>query len=103
MDRLTSFNLMKSTWAALLALSTLCTSVHYLLYFKMIKREGSSKLMLVTLLIPPVAIGLGMTFLGEPLQDKALMGFVLIAFGLAVVDGCLRKILYPRRWSPRLT
>ena len=101
MDGLTSFNLMKSTWAALLALSILCTSVHYLLYFKMIKRAGSSNLMLVTLLIPPVAIGLGMTFLGEPLQAKALMGFRLIALGLAVVDGCLRRLLYPRRWYTR--
>ena len=57
--------------------------------------------MLVTLLISQVAIGLGMTFLDEPLQAKALMGFVLIALGLAVVDGCLRKLLYPRCWSTR--
>ena len=62
MDGLPSFNLMMSTWSALLALSVLCTSVPYLLYFKILKRAGSGNLMLVTLLIPPVAIGLGITF-----------------------------------------
>ena len=96
MDGLTSFNLMKSTWAALLALNILCTSAPYLLYFKIIKRAGSGNLMLVTLMIP-VAIDLGITFLGEPLQAKALIGFALIALGLAVVDGRLWELLYPRR------
>jgi len=88
---------MMSTWSALLALSVLCTSVPYLLYFKILKRAGSGNLMLVTLMIPPIAIGLGVTFLGEPLQAKALMGFALIALGLAVVDGRLWELLYPKR------
>ena len=97
MDGLPSFNLMMSTWSALMALSVLCTSVPSLLYFKILKRAGSSNLILLTLLIPPIAIGLGVTFLGEPLQAKALMGFALIALGLAVVDGRLWELLYPRR------
>lgn len=101
MDGLPSFNLMMSTWSALLALSVLCTSVPYLLYFKILKRAGSGNLMLVTLLIPPVAIGLGITFLGEPLQAAALVGFALIALGLAVVDGRLWELLHPRRRSTR--
>ena len=57
--------------------------------------------MLVTLLIPPVAIGLGITFLGEPLQAAALVGFAVIALGLAVVDGRLWELLHPRRRSTR--
>ena len=101
MDGLPSFNLMMSTWSALLALSVLCTSVPYLLYFKILKRAGSGNLMLVTLLIPPVAIGLGITFLGEPLQAKALMGFALVALGLGVIDGRLWELLHPRRQSTR--
>ena len=97
MHGLPSFNLMRNTWATLLALLILCTSAPYLLYFKIITRAGSGNLMLVTLMIPPIAIGLGVTFLGEPLQAKALMGFALIALGLAVVDGRLWELLYPRR------
>ena len=53
--------------------------------------------MLVTLLIPPIAIGLRVTFLGEPLQAKALMGFALITLGLAVVNGRLWELLHLRR------
>jgi drug/metabolite transporter (DMT)-like permease len=69
----------------------------YLLYFKILKRAGSGNLMLVTLLIPPIAIGLGVAFLNEPLQAAALMGFTLIALGLAIIDGRLWKILRPNR------
>ena len=89
------FTLMPSTWAALAALAVLCTSLPYLLYFNILERVGSGNLMLVTLLIPPIAIGLGVTFLNEPLQATTLMGFALIAFGLAVIDGRLWKVLRP--------
>ena len=54
-----SFTLMPNTWAAL---AVLCTSVPYLLYFNILERVGSGNLMSVTLLIPPIAIGLGVTF-----------------------------------------
>jgi len=40
---------------------------------------------------------LGITFLGEPLQVAALVGFALIALGLAVVDGRLWELLHSRR------
>ena len=45
--------------------------------------------MLVTLLIPPFAIGLGVLFLGERLGLEAWLGFALIAVGLAITDGRL--------------
>lgn len=90
------FMLMPSTWTALVALAVLCTSAPYLLYFYILKRAGSNNLMLVTLLIPPVAIGLGVTFLNEILQAKPLMGFTLISLGLAVIDGRLWKVLLPK-------
>ena len=82
-----SLELMASTWTALLVLAVLCTSVPYLLYFNILKRAGSGNLMLVTLLIPPIAIGLGVIFLKEALQGTALMGFALIALGLTIIDG----------------
>lgn len=76
-------------WAALLAVAIVSTALAYLLYFKILVRAGSANLMLVTLLIPPIAVGLSVTFLGEKLGYDAWFGFGLIAVGLAVTDGRL--------------
>lgn len=75
------------TWAALIALAVLSTSCAYLLYFAILKRAGAANLMLVTLLIPPFAIGLGAAFLGETLAPTAYLGLAIIAAGIAVTDG----------------
>jgi len=84
-------NLMLSAdvWGALLAVSLLSTAVAYLLYFEILVRAGSANLMLVTLLIPPIAVGLSFTFLGERLGSEAWLGFGLIAIGLTITDGRL--------------
>lgn len=87
------FDLSLPVWGALLGLSLLATAVAYLLYFGILVRAGAANLMLVTLLIPPFAIGLGWAFLNERLGWEALAGFALIALGLAVTDGRLTKKL----------
>ncbi len=84
-----SFALSPSVWAALLGLAWLATALAYLLYFGILIRAGAANLMLVTLMIPPFAIGLGWMFLGERLGIEAIIGFALIALGLAVTDGRL--------------
>jgi len=76
-------------WASLLAIAILSTAVAYLVYFRILVRAGSANLMLVTLLIPPVAVTLGVVFLGEELGLGAMMGFGIIALGLAITDGRL--------------
>jgi len=76
-------------WASLAAIAILSTAVAYLLYFSILVRAGSANLMLVTLLIPPIAVGLSITFLGETMGNEALLGFGLIAVGLVVTDGRL--------------
>ncbi len=76
-------------WASLLAVAILSTAVAYLLYFKILVRAGSANLMLVTLLIPPIAVTLSIVFLGEKLGIEALIGFGVIAIGLAITDGRL--------------
>jgi len=82
-------SLSSGVWAALLALAILSTALAYLLYFNILVRAGAANLMLVTLLIPPVAITLSVLFLGEKLGIEALMGFGIIAIGLAITDGRL--------------
>lgn len=84
-------------WAALFGLAFLSTAAAYLLYFAILARAGAANLMLVTLLIPPFAIGLGVVFLGERLGTEAWIGFGLIAFGLMITDGRIWAKLRAKR------
>jgi len=84
-------------WGSLLGLSLLATAMAYLLYFGILIRAGAANLTLVTLLIPPFAVTLGRMFLGERLGIEALIGFALIALGLAITDGRLIRMLTNNR------
>jgi len=84
-----TMHLSVGVWAALFALAVLSTAVAYLLYFRILARAGAANLMLVTLLIPPVAVTLSMVFLSEKLALNAWLGFAIIALGLAITDGRL--------------
>ncbi|MCK0142121.1 DMT family transporter [Aliiroseovarius sp. F20344] len=75
------------TWGSLMGLAVLSTALAYVLYFAILVRAGAANLMLVTLLIPPFAIGLGALFLGERIGPEAWVGFGIIAIGFAVNDG----------------
>lgn len=78
-----------TVWGALLGLATVSTAFAYVLYFALLARAGAANLLLVTLLIPPFAIGLGVVFLGERMAPEAWIGFAVIALGFAVTDGRL--------------
>lgn len=75
-----------SVLVALVGLGLLSTSLAYLLYFQILVRAGAVNLMLVTFLIPPSALALGVLFLHEPLEMSALFGLALIFAGLAAVQ-----------------
>ncbi|MEO1293267.1 MAG: DMT family transporter, partial [Pseudomonadota bacterium] len=72
---------------SILGLGILATAVAYLLYFEIMRLSGAANTMLVTLLIPPFALMLGWAFLDETVSTRSLVGFALIALGLAVIDG----------------
>ncbi|MDW4551417.1 DMT family transporter [Defluviimonas sp. D31] len=94
--------LQATTWGALVALSVMSTALAYLLYFAILARAGAANLLLVTLLIPPFAIGLGAVFLGERLGAEVWPGALCIALGLAVTDGRpLRWLTGKRRRAPQ--
>lgn len=78
-----------SAWAAIVALAVVCSAFAYILYFRLIERAGATNALLVTLLVPPVAIMLSATFLGERLAPQHFGGLALIAVGLAAIDGRL--------------
>ena len=67
----------------------IATACAYLLYYRVLAMAGAGNLLLVTLLIPPVAIGLGALVLNEALHPRAYAGFALLAAGLIVLDGRL--------------
>ena len=89
-----------SAWAAIAALGLLCTAFGYVLYFRLIEQAGATNALLVTLLVPPVAILLGGLFLGESLAPQDFAGLALIAFGLAAIDGRVLSLLGRRRLQP---
>ncbi len=80
-------DLRPETWIAVAYVSLAATALAYLLYYRILAAAGAGTLMLVTLMIPPVAILLGAAVRGEALEPRAFAGFALIALGLAVLDG----------------
>lgn len=54
--------------AAMLALALLSSALAYILYFTVLKNVGATNAMLLTIIQPPLAILLGVTFLGETLS-----------------------------------
>ncbi|MEL7090325.1 MAG: DMT family transporter [Pseudomonadota bacterium] len=76
--------------------AVIATAFAYLLYYRVLAMAGSGNLMLVTLLIPPVAITLGALVRDEALPFSAFAGFGLLALGLLILDGrILRRVDRP--------
>jgi len=91
--------------AAISALALMCTAFGYVLYFRLIATSGATNALLVTLLVPPVAILLGGLFLGETLAPQDFIGLGLIALGLGAIDGRVLSLVKERKrtFKPRPT
>lgn len=74
------------TWAAIGYYSVAATAGAYLLYYRVLAMAGSGNLMLVTLVIPPVAIVLGAALRDETLPSSAYLGFAVLAAGLLILN-----------------
>lgn len=77
------------TVLSLVALAVFSTAIAYVLVFNIIARAGATNLSLVTFLIPPSAILLGIWFLNESLETKHIIGMGFIGLALIVIDGRL--------------
>jgi len=83
-----------ATWTpsaigAIAGIGLISTATAYLLYFTLLRSAGATKMLLVTLLAPVSAIGLGALLLGEVVTLQMLGGMGVIFLGLAVIDGRL--------------
>ena len=83
-------------WASVTILALVCSALAYVIFFRLIERAGATNGLLVTLLVPPVAIAVGALVFGEQLGANQLAGLMLIAAGLAAIDGRLLKSLRPQ-------
>ena len=92
-EGLPTFDLQPRTLVAIWYYAVIATAAAYLLYYRVLAMAGSGNLMLVTLLVAPVAITLGAVVLGEKLSANALIGFVILAVGLIILDGRAWKAL----------
>ena len=87
----------QATIFAILGLAVLSTAGGYLLFFNILERAGATNVSLVTLLIPPSAIGMGIVFLQESLQSAHFIGLALIILGLLSLQGRLFRLSRPKQ------
>jgi len=85
--------------AAVLALAIGGTGFAYVLYYALLAGAGASRSILVTYLVPALALGYGAVFLGEPITAPAVGGLVLVLAGVALGTGAVR---FARRRRPGL-
>jgi drug/metabolite transporter (DMT)-like permease len=83
--------------ASLLVLGILGTGVAYVLYYALLAGAGASRSILITYLVPALALAYGAIFLGEPVTMSALAGLALVLGGVALGTGAARPL---RRRAP---
>ncbi len=81
------------TWGAIAYYAVAGTAFAYLLYYRILAAAGAGNLLLVTLMIPPIAILLGAWARDEALAPNAYLGFALLALGLLILDGRILRLL----------
>jgi drug/metabolite transporter (DMT)-like permease len=69
---------------SVLVLGLVCTGVAYMLFFSLLRGAGASRSILVTYLVPSVALVYAVVLLGEQVRVSALIGLVLILGGVAL-------------------
>jgi len=77
-------------WMALLALAVACTSLAYLMYFRLLSAVGSTKAITVTFLIPMFGSFWGALFIDEKITLMMIVGMGTILLGTALVTGVLK-------------
>jgi len=71
---------------SVIGLSLLCTSVAYLLYFRLIRNVGAVKTVSVTFLVPIFGILWGVLFLQESVYLNTIIGLLIILSSVTLVN-----------------
>lgn len=78
-------------WGALVAVALLCTSLAYVLFFRIIAQAGPSKALTVTFLVPVFALIYGRIFLDEAITPWMIGCGLVIMAGTALSTGLLKR------------
>lgn len=79
-------------WVAMFGLAAACTSVAYVLFYRLLARIGSTRAMAVLYLIPVFGVLWGAMFLHEAITITMAGGCAVILLGVALTTG----MLHPR-------
>ena len=77
---------------SVVALGVVGLGVAYVIYFGLITGAGASRAILVTYLVPPMALFYGATILDESLSFTDLAGLALILAGVSLGTGTLQRV-----------
>ncbi len=77
--------------ASVVVLGVAGTAIAYILYFGLILGAGASKAILVTYLVPAMALVYGAVFLDEAVTSVALAGLTLVLAGVALGTGAIGR------------
>jgi drug/metabolite transporter (DMT)-like permease len=75
--------------ASVVVLGTVGTAFAYLLFYDILAGAGASRAILITYLVPPMALLYGAVFLDEALSPSSLTGLALILGGVALGTGAV--------------
>lgn len=71
---------------AILTLGFLNTFIAYLLYYQVVAGLGAARTTMITYVVPPVALLLGVVFLGERMDAYIVIGAGMIFAGIGIVN-----------------
>lgn len=78
-------------WGAMVAVALLCTSLAYVLFFRIIAQAGPSKALTVTFLVPVFALAYGRVFLDETITPWMIGCGLVIMAGTALSTGLVAR------------
>ncbi|MFQ5577603.1 MAG: DMT family transporter [Anaerolineae bacterium] len=84
---------------SVLALAVFGTALAFIIYYRLIERASATFLSLVTYILPPAGVALGVIFLNEAPGWNALAGCFLIVLGVMVVNGVVGTV-WQRLFQP---
>jgi drug/metabolite transporter (DMT)-like permease len=86
-------------WVAMFALAAGCTSLAYVLFYRLLAHVGSARAMAVLYLIPVFGVIWGALFLRETVTLAMAGGCAVILLGVALTTGMLRPRGVTRAWG----
>ena len=88
------FEITARLWIVAIGLGVIGTALAYMVYFKLFSLGRASNLMLVTIIVPILLLALMLSFCHNGCLVTDLLGFVVIAVGLLIMDGRLSGLFY---------